>query len=176
MALRLELPADSSESSVRDALRRGGAERKKREKAEREKPADVFERQVRAMGLPQYMRESLFALKVGRKWAFDFCWGPPYMLAVEIEGLVVRRINGVLQVMGRHATITGFREDCEKYANAAMLGWTVVRFEQTQVDSRYAVNMVARILEVRGWKVDKPTVYAQLERARAGELDFGKPG
>jgi hypothetical protein len=176
MAMRLELPPDADESSVRKALQENTAARRKRDRDAEEKPSDMFERHARELGLPAYVREAQFALKLGRKWAFDFCWGPPYMIAVEIEGLVVRRIHGQLQVMGRHASITGFREDCEKYASAAVLGWTVVRFEQSQVKNRYAINMTSRILEARGWNPDKPTVYAPVHRAQLGELDFTTKG
>lgn len=118
-----------------------------------------FATDCRTHGLPTPVTEHLFAkAAIGRRWKFDFCW-PAFMVAVEIEGLVMRqlydaptpRANRVLVVYGRHATITGFREDAEKYGNAAILGWTVLRFEQSQVKDKTAVEMTVRLLAARGW-------------------------
>jgi very-short-patch-repair endonuclease len=107
--------------------------------------AQKFADQVQERMLPDPEREYLFASQLGRRWRFDFAW-PDRLIALEIEGLVVMRINGQLQVMGRHASITGFKEDCEKYAWAAVLGWRVLRFEQSQVKSKLAIDMLVRVL------------------------------
>jgi very-short-patch-repair endonuclease len=55
-----------------------------------------------------------------RRWRFDFAW-PAEKLAVEIEG------------RGRHQTFIGFRNDCEKYNAALLLGWRVLRFPAADV-------------------------------------------
>ena len=60
-----------------------------------------------------------------RRWRFDRAW-PDAKFAVEIEGLVGG--SG-----GRHQRIDGFRQDCEKYLAALMLGWTVVRVPQSWI-------------------------------------------
>jgi hypothetical protein len=104
------------------------------------------------------VRQLLFAKEAtGRLWRFDFCF-PDYWLAVEIEGLAVQRLhdkNGpVLVVRGRHASITGIREDMLKYNTAALLGWTVLRFEQVAVRPRDAIEMTMRVLAARGWKCE----------------------
>jgi very-short-patch-repair endonuclease len=109
---------------------------------------ELFAFHCRAYGLPPPIREYEFAGKVGRKYRFDFAW-PDLMVAVEIEGLVVRRVEGRTQVSGRHASITGMREDMFKYNLAAGLGWCVLRFEQSMVKKgdavRYAeVAIIAR--------------------------------
>jgi hypothetical protein len=108
--------------------------------------AQLFANQVAQRQLPEPEREHLFAAALGRRWRFDFAW-PAHRVALEIEGLVVMRVNGQLQVMGRHASITGFKDDCEKYAWAAVLGWRVLRFEQSQVKSRFAIDMAVRVLQ-----------------------------
>jgi hypothetical protein len=54
-----------------------------------------------------------------RRWKFDFAW-PSIMLAVEVEGGVY---SG-----GRHVTGSGYTADCEKYNQAALKGWTVLRY------------------------------------------------
>jgi very-short-patch-repair endonuclease len=115
---------------------------------------DDFAFQCEQSRLPKPIRQHAFAKqKLGRRWLFDFAFSA-HWLAVEIEGLVVRRIGGELVVTGRHASIKGFKDDAEKYAYAALLGWTVLRFEQSQVRSRFAIEMTMRVLSARGWSVD----------------------
>lgn len=53
-----------------------------------------------------------------RKWRFDFAW-PAQRVAVEIEGGIWSK--------GRHVRGAGFIADCEKYNEAARLGWYVLR-------------------------------------------------
>lgn len=119
---------------------------------------DDFDFQCRAHRLPEFVRQHLFAKSIGRRWQFDFAF-PRFMLAAEVEGLVVRRLwdkptggKPVQVVYGRHATITGFMEDAVKYNTAAMLGWTVLRFAQQQVKNGEAIEMAIRVLASRGWQ------------------------
>lgn len=127
----------------------------KREKRSKGKDAaERFAEQCRQYQLPEPVRELQFAKHIGRRWRFDFAW-PDHMVAVEIEGLVVFRGNdGALQVKGRHASITGFRNDAVKYAEAAVMGWTVLRFEQSQVRDKTAIEYAQRVLFARGWRRD----------------------
>ena len=69
---------------------------------------------------------------------FDFVW-PGLFLAVEVEGLS-RRIS-------RHTTFAGFRGDCEKYNEAAILGWCVLRFTDKEIKSGSALSMIERAIE-----------------------------
>lgn len=98
--------------------------------------------------MPPTHREYEFAKSVGRKWRVDFAW-PDVKLGVEIEGLVVRRIGKQLVTTGRHAHPDGFREDCRKYATAAILGWTILRFERDQVLDGEALAYTVRVLRAR---------------------------
>jgi very-short-patch-repair endonuclease len=114
--------------------------------------AELFEFQCRAHKLPAFVREAEFAKQAfGRRWRFDFCW-EQYKLAAEIEGIVMRKVGGEFIVGGRHGSIAGFIEDCDKYNHAALLGWTVLRFAQKVVKSGEAINMTMRVLHARGWK------------------------
>lgn len=133
-----------------DPLQPGKPERRKKGSFKRS-PEDELAFQYQQHMLPVFERKVHFAKSIGRRWEFDFAFRE-YMLAIEVEGLVVMRINGELVVKGRHASITGFREDCIKYASAAMLGWTVLRFEQNQVKDRTALEYTQRVLTARGWK------------------------
>jgi hypothetical protein len=126
-------------------------QQRKQRKAEKPKPSDDFDFQIRSRDLPRFERELMFAKEAfGRQWRFDFACRQ-YMLAVEIEGLVVRQIQGEWVCTGRHANVKGFREDCVKYASAAALGWMLIRFEQSQVKSGEAIDWTMRVLAARGW-------------------------
>lgn len=124
---------------------------KEHKRAKSNSKEDEFDFQLRSMMLPKFERQVMFAKSIGRRWMLDFAC-PQYMLGVEIEGLVVMRVNGELIVKGRHASISGFKEDCEKYASAAVLGWTVIRFEQSQVKDGTAIAYTQRVLCAKGWQ------------------------
>ena len=89
--------------------------------------------QIKAIGLPAPEPEHHFAPP--RRWRFDFAW-PDYNLAVEVEGGTWSR--------GRHTRGAGFEKDCEKYNEAALLGWTVLRFTTSMVEDGRAINMIER--------------------------------
>ncbi|MEP7314261.1 MAG: hypothetical protein ABI859_16880 [Pseudomonadota bacterium] len=153
-SLQLDLPTDADEDTVRAALRDGKAERKRsgrRVPGEKISAEDLFALQCERDGLPKPVRQAQFALKLGRKWAADFCWHE-HRVIVEVEGLVVRRLAGQIVVTGRHASIGGIKGDMEKYNTAAILGWHVLRFEQGMVKSRAAIEVTKAMLSARGWK------------------------
>lgn len=150
-----------------------GTEKLSRSKLIGQKFAD----QVRERGLPEPDREYVFAGELGRRWRFDFAW-PASLIALEIEGLVVMKVGGELVVKGRHASIKGFKDDCEKYAWAACLGWRVLRFEQSQVKSKFAAEMLTRVLAAA--PPTKQTACAgKRDKSRGAgaplSLDFGPP-
>lgn len=72
-----------------------------------------------------------------RRWRFDFAW-PERMVAVECEGGV--------WTMGRHNRPSGFIRDCEKYNNAAELGWRVLRYPRQQLTHKETIEQIARTL------------------------------
>ena len=74
-----------------------------------------------------------------RRWRFDFAW-PARMLALEVEG---GTYSG-----GRHTTGAGFEKDAEKYAEAAISGWTVLRVTGKQVKSGMAIDWLERLMGV----------------------------
>lgn len=117
----------------------------------RENAEDLFASQCRARLLPRYEREYRFARRLRRLWRFDFAF-PRYRVAVEIEGLAVRRLAGELVVMGRHASIKGIKGDMQKYNAAALLGWSVLRFDQKAIAPKHAIEMTVRVLAARGWR------------------------
>jgi very-short-patch-repair endonuclease len=104
-------------------------------KAPREgsKGEEAFALHCRVDGLTPE-REFMFHPK--RRWRFDFCF-PDRMVAIEIEG----------GVGGRHQRIGGFTGDCVKYAEAAILGWRVIRATTAQVMSGQAIEWTHRALK-----------------------------
>jgi very-short-patch-repair endonuclease len=126
-------------------------------KIEQPKPEEVFYSHVRLFRGPEPVRQLLFAKEaLGRRWTFDFAW-PEYMLAVEIEGMAVqlrcRKCFGTeLIVRGRHGSVGGFKEDAIKYNSALSLGWGVMRFAASDVNSKEPINTTLRELVRRGWK------------------------
>jgi hypothetical protein len=86
-----------------------------------------------AHGIPEPVQEYQFALP--RKWAFDLAW-PEHLLAVEIEGGVWTR--------GRHVRGKGFLADIEKYDEAVIRGWRLLRATPQQVNSGEMFALVRR--------------------------------
>lgn len=96
-----------------------------------------FDRLCVAVGLPRPVPEYQFALTVGRKWAFDWCW-PSQRLALEVDGGGYAR--------GRHHRHEGFSEDCIKLNTALVLGWRVLRVTPEHVKDGSALDFVRRAL------------------------------
>jgi very-short-patch-repair endonuclease len=99
--------------------------------------------------LPAPAREHRF--DAFRRWRFDFAWPttelpgqPGRRLAVEVEGGRWGR--------GRHMRPMGFAGDCDKYNEAAMQGWLVLRFTDNQVRSGRALDLIKRALDGDGSK------------------------
>lgn len=75
-----------------------------------------------AAGLPEPVCE--FAFLSPRKWRFDYAW-PDFSVALEVEG-------GAF-TLGRHTRGAGFMKDMEKYNEAALAGWRVLRVTPSQL-------------------------------------------
>ena len=95
----------------------------------------LFAWHINRLGCPEPVREFRFHPK--RRWKFDFCW-PEAMVAVEVEG-------GIWSG-GRHTSGKGFQNDCEKYAEALLLGWRVLRVTGDQVKSGKAGEWTVKLL------------------------------
>lgn len=73
-----------------------------------------------------------------RKWRADFAL-KNYKILVEIEGGVYTN--------GRHTRGSGFVKDCEKYNNAVMLGWKVLRFPTHEVMDNTAIEFLVEYIK-----------------------------
>lgn len=82
------------------------------------------------------VREFVFAAP--RKWRFDFAW-PDRMIGLEVEGGI--------WISGGHSRGKGYEANCEKYNEAAIRGWRLIRVTPTMVDDGRALTTIERILK-----------------------------
>lgn len=87
----------------------------------------------RSLGGPPLERE--FRFHPTRRWRADFAHLPSRTL-IEIEGGI--------WLHGRHTTPRGFAADAEKYLEAALAGWRVLRL----VDRQLTIPVVSRIVDL----------------------------
>jgi very-short-patch-repair endonuclease len=95
----------------------------------------ALDQQVQLVGLPKPVAE--FRFHPTRRWRFDYAW-PDKSIAVEVDGAV--------WTGGRHTRGAGVEKDCEKYAEALLAGWRVLRVTTGQVKSGQALTWVERLL------------------------------
>lgn len=95
----------------------------------------ALEEQLVALGIGGWEMEFRFCPE--RRWRFDFAW-PKERLAVEIEGGA--------WIAGRHVRGKGYEQDCEKYNEAALRGWRLLRFTARQVRDGTALAHILRAL------------------------------
>lgn len=101
----------------------------------------VLESQMRAAGLPEPAREYLFHEE--RRWRFDYAWVAEGF-ALEFEGGIWLQTKE-----GRskgHAHPKRFIKDCEKYNEAALYGWFVLRVTGEMVEDGRALAWLTRAL------------------------------
>ena len=99
----------------------------------------TLEFHIKAAGLPVPVREHRF--HPIRKWRFDLAW-PDQKVAAECEGATWTN--------GRHVRGAGFERDCIKYNQAALDGWTVLRFTSGMINSGNALNQIEEALKAVG--------------------------
>ena len=107
--------------------------------------------------LPAYTPQHKFAkADMGRLWRFDACYPPPYMVAVELEG--------IFSAKSRHRTTSGYQEDCTKYNAAAQLGWTVLRYTSKHLKDNptAVVDQIRTVLNSRAKEAVKDTTTPEI--------------
>lgn len=111
---------------------------------------ELLSYQLLADGISGWEREYRFHPK--RKWRFDFAFlAPPPSdyhgtdrpwhpnIAVEVEGGIW---TGGAHTRGKH-----FMSDCEKYNEATLLGWKVLRFTTDMVQDGRALETIKKALK-----------------------------
>jgi hypothetical protein len=91
--------------------------------------------QLQLAGFPTPEKEFLFHRR--RKWRFDLAW-PDLLIAVEIEGGI--------WVGGRHVRGEGYEADCEKYNEAQLAGWMVLRFTPGMLKGGKGAEVIEKAL------------------------------
>jgi very-short-patch-repair endonuclease len=91
----------------------------------------------KVLGGPEPEREYKF--HPSRNWRFDFAW-PDREIAVEIEGGVHEGAS-----RGRHMRQEGFARDCEKYAEAALMGWRVLRLTPAMIQPALLQRLILEL-------------------------------
>jgi len=81
--------------------------------------------------------ETEFRFHPPRRWRFDFAF-VDQKVAVECEG---GTYSG-----GRHTRGKGFALDCEKYNQASLDGWTLLRFTSAMIQSGEALAQIEQAL------------------------------
>ena len=95
-----------------------------------------FELLWRALGGPDLVKEYRF--HQARKWRADFAHLPSRTL-IEIEGGI--------WVNGRHNRAAGFAADLEKYLEAALEGWRVVRLGPKELTADHTGRLITLLRE-----------------------------
>jgi len=129
-------PAAKAESGARHPPAVDGGKQGAARHVERSQLEVLFESQLKMVGIGGYVTEHRF--HPVRKWRFDFAW-LDQSIAVEIEG---GTWSG-----GRHTRGSGFEADCEKYNEAAAIGWTVFRFTGKMVKSGNAIQLLREVMK-----------------------------
>lgn len=88
--------------------------------------------------LPAPIRE--FRLCDDRKWRGDFVWVLPDDKKVLVE------VEGGVWSNGRHSRGIGFISDCEKYNEAALRGFVVLRVTKEHIENGKAIEWITRAL------------------------------
>ncbi len=88
---------------------------------------------LKVEGLPEPEREYRFCK---RRWRFDFAY-PEHKIAIEVEGGT--------WVNGAHSRGAHYQSDCEKYNNAVLLGWKVLRITGAMIGN--APDIIKQLIE-----------------------------
>ena len=91
----------------------------------------LFYQGIKALKIEKPVQEYRFHKT--RRWRFDFCFVDS-MLALEVEGGI--------WTDGRHTRGSGFIKDMEKYNQAAILGYSLLRTTPEQMQNGEAVLLI----------------------------------
>jgi hypothetical protein len=95
----------------------------------------LFLEQCKAHGLPAPVAEYRFALEIGRQWRFDWLFD---FVALEVEGGAFTQ--------GRHTRGQGFVEDIDKYNEAQIMGYLVLRCTPEDIETGAVFGLLKRAL------------------------------
>lgn len=108
-----------------------------------DKFAEQLENLLAELKLTTIVIEREFKFHPDRRWRCDFRLVD--MLGPNNLGIIAE-IEGGIFTGGRHVHPLGFTNDCEKYNEATIMGYRVLRFPSSTVKDGTAIEMVRRIL------------------------------
>ncbi len=97
--------------------------------------------QIRLIKLPEPQLEYQF--HANRRWRFDFCW-KQQLVACEVEGGIWMQTDKGYSK--GHAHPARFESDCEKYNEAALYGWLIIRVTPEMIRDGRALDWLERAL------------------------------
>jgi hypothetical protein len=86
--------------------------------------------------------EAEFCFALPRKWRFDYA-------IVQNDVRVAIEVEGAVWTNGRHTRGSGFLKDMQKYNEAAVRGWLVIRTTPDKLVSTETLDLIRRALETR---------------------------
>lgn len=98
----------------------------------------ITEALIKEEGLPDPTREYRFTEE--RRWRCDYVWLPQKVI-LEVEG-------GTWMKKGGHTSGIGFQNNCEKYNEAALMGFMILRVTRKHLESGEAMDWLKRALKV----------------------------
>lgn len=103
-----------------------------------------------ALMLGQFIDQREYKFHPERRWRFDFAW-PDIKVAVEIEGgaggFNIVKDGRRLWMPGAHQSPEGYVKDCEKYNEAAFMGWYVFRLPNELITAANAQKIIKFVLD-----------------------------
>lgn len=113
--------------------------------------------------------EREFKFHPHRRWRFDFAY-PELKLAIEVEGGTFSRPVITTDpktgkpkaiIVGRHSTGKGLENDAEKYGEAAILGWAVIRVPTSMIKTGKGFDLIDRAYQARAHPPESNTLPLQ---------------
>lgn len=87
-------------------------------------------------GIPIPTKEYQFC--PDRKWRADYCW---------IDECLILETEGGIWTNGRHTRGVGYKSDMEKYSEASVLGYRILRCETSELCSRKTIDWIKKCLD-----------------------------
>jgi hypothetical protein len=110
------------------------------------KSPSVFEKLLEELGLEKswgYVATEYVFLP-GRKFRFDYAWPQRFIISSGTKPLALE-VEGGIWTRGRHTRCQGFLGDMEKYNEAVIAGWDLIRCTPSQCADGSILEVLRRL-------------------------------